>query len=457
MHKKVFFLTALCFFISLSAYAKNGGYIVKLKEDAHFDNAEGLEILSETCRLYFAETLSDIENIKEFVEFYEKNSEIELEEETVNVMTEPSDPYYASHQTGLKMVNAQGAWNLEAYGNDVRVAVIDSGCNPHTDIINNLVEGKNYLDGSNDVTDEHGHGTNVCGIIAAEMNGIGVTGIAPKVKIVPLKCFGANGKAGMDVIIPAFEEAINNFNCQVINMSLGTTKSSESLEMLIESAYQKGIIVVAAAGNTGNEDNSLNYPAAYDKVIGVGSVNSSKIRSDFSQHNEAVFVTAPGEGVVSTYYRGGYAAYSGTSQATPFVSGFAAIALSMDKDLTVNEFMDLLKDSSENLGAEGWDEEYGYGLMNAGAAAELLASKKNAYVSPLNDNGSETYVYIRNNSETQLNALSIFASYSENALSDVVKTSLKLDKNDGIIVNFPHSDENITHFLWNYNMTPVIR
>jgi subtilisin family serine protease len=289
---------------------------------------------------------------------------------------------YSSYLWHLNTIGARYAQDnaitgVTQSGEQVRVGVIDSGLYPDHEAFRDLtiVEGTNYCvekedADRHDTTDTVKHGTFVTGVIAASLNSRGVVqGIAPDVEIVPLKCF--DDKTGsVALIIEAIYDAVDNYQCDVLNMSFaveGKLSDLTSLTNAIGRAADDGIILVAAVGNlsssTGNDP--LQYPAGYDSVIGVGSVDSDKVVSSFSYENESVFVSAPGENIygVNTKSSYSYAIGSGTSYAAPMVTAAAALALSVDPTLTPEEFKTLLADTSEDLGDEGYDYAYGYGML----------------------------------------------------------------------------------------------
>ncbi|GEM_PF-1412741 len=352
------------------------GYIVKVKDDATanvslLDNnvsevGDGFYVVNS---LEAAESFADESNI----EYIEPNYIVTLFE----YPNDTNDPYYSSYQkVYMDLISASSAWSEEYNGNGVTVAVIDSGVvNGHVDIdYTNVLDGTYYYmnsigtsvverTGSNYTADVTGHGSFVTGIIAAQINNsIGIAGMTDEVNILPLKCFDSENTT-IAQIIAAIQDAIVA-DVDVINMSFGTEGESESLEYFLQSAANAGIILVAAAGNNG--DNTVNYPAAYDFVISVGSVDTSGTVSYFSQRNDSVWVTAPGEDIESLDYESPtkYCSKNGTSFAAPFVTAMAAIAKQYDEGIDVYDMKDLLKNSAVDAGTTGWDSSYGYGIIN---------------------------------------------------------------------------------------------
>lgn len=442
-----------------SAYkvsADAGGYIVKFKKGYVPPDKYKMECINENSNIFKVDNVGFSKDVIKHILYYEPNSKVDLIEgiEPVALKSLPRDELY-SEQWQLQMVNADSAWQLETYGNDIRVAVIDSGCYPHEDLKSNLLDGKNYIDDSNDVTDNNGHGTHVSGIIAAEMNDIGITGVAPKAKIVPLKCFDPFCDTYVDTLIQAIYDAVDIYHCKVINMSWGLKRDDPLLEEAIDYAYENGVFCVAAVGNYGS--NTLYYPAAYENVIGVGSVGIGKRKSVFSQYNKSVFIVAPGELIKSTYKDGGYASLSGTSQAAPVVSGIVAVLLSMDENVSFNGFKQMLIDTAEDLGEEDYDIEYGYGLVDEDLLTKKTLESIRYYVSPINVDGNQVYVLIKNNTDDILEAVSIFAEYENNKLLDLITKQILLLPYRNLIVKCIDDKVNSSHFLWSdmKSMIPI--
>lgn len=448
----IVFILTLCF--RLSVNADDGGYLVKLKSGFYPDPVEyDLREVNAVRGIYAADSVESLKNIKESIEYISENNIVTLIEgekakERMKGKTVPFslpiDELYAE-QWQLQMVGADSGWELETYGNYVRVAVIDSGCFAHDDLKNNLLEGKNYLTGNSDVTDNVGHGTHVSGIIAAEMNGAGIIGIAPKARIVPLKCFDPSYSTQIEDLISAIYDAVDIYDCQVINMSWGLKENNPFLKEAIEYADSKGVIMTAAVGNSGSD--VLYYPAAYDNVIGVGSIDWNKNHSAFSQSNKSVMISAPGENILSAYNDGHYYELRGTSQASPVIAGIAAIALSMNETLTSEQFKKMVAESAEDLGDEGWDEVYGYGLVDEKALIELILQKASCYVSPVNIEENIAYVLIRNNSESIIDSVSIFARYTEDKFISSDQMKILLPPGKEVIVKTVHYSQSLFHII----------
>jgi major intracellular serine protease len=237
---------------------------------------------------------------------------------------------YETIPQGVRHINAADQWAQGHEGEDIVIAVIDTGVDyNHPDLKENIIGGKDFT-GKGDYMDGNGHGTHVCGTIAAANNGSGIVGVAPKAKILALKALGDDGSGDMDNVVAAIQYAIEQPNVKIISMSLGGPDSSE-LHAVVKAAAAKGIIIVAAAGNEGDgnpDTEELSYPGCYDEVFEVGAIDFNNELAYFSNTNHEVDVLAPGVGILSTYPGGKYAKLDGTSMATPHMAGAVALLLS---------------------------------------------------------------------------------------------------------------------------------
>lgn len=447
----IFCLTIFFSVCCLSAEAS--GYIVRLKKGSiPGELMNFLTVVNSDHGVYTADSLDFMDEFGEYIEHTEPNGEITLIEgnEPVSFMTLPEDELY-SGQEQIKLVNAPYAWEMETYGNEVNVAVIDTGCNAHADI--ELAGGYNFILNTDDYTDNHGHGTHVAGIIAAQHNDIFIAGVAPKVNIYALKAYDPTSSPTGDVdeLIAAIYAAVDTYKCKVINMSLGVTEEFNELYNAVKHAYDSGTIIVAAAGNEGNTSNHsrLWYPAAYEETVGVGSVDNSKNRSAFSQKNASVTVVAPGEACQSLNGTNSYKKMSGTSQASPIVAGAAALLFSADSHMTPAEFINYIANCSETLE----DDYCGYGLLNIEAMFKECIKNTDYYVSPLNEDG----ILLYNNTDADLNAKGIFASYADGKLSLCSENELALLPGGKTKLSFDATLLKTKFFMWNSmeNLQPM--
>lgn len=358
----------------ISAPAEFDGYIVKLAETdgARLMSYCGLEAIEPAQGLYLAGTPGEVMELASggAVEYFEPNY-------TVTLMDVPDDKYY-SQQWNLEYINAAAVWQGGYSGSGVRVAVIDSGINAlHEDLAGvSILSGVNVLEESAPVSDTLGHGTFVSGVIAAKRgNALGISGITDGVTLVPIKCFSDSKETSVSYIIKGIYAAVDDFDCAVINLSLGLDKDMISFRECIEHANSKGAIIVSAAGNSGGTEKL--YPAAYDSVVGVGSISREGKVSSFSNHNSSVCVVAPGEKIISLGKDSvGYSEGSGTSYSVPHISAMAVVAKSIWPDITAAEFIEALKLCADDLGDAGYDEYYGYGSVNAAKLIDAVKAQR---------------------------------------------------------------------------------
>lgn len=300
----------------------------------------------------------------------------------------PNDPDYPRQTPYLSRINIASAWDLNLGRPEIVLAVLDTGVDlSHPDLRDAIwvnpgeipgngedddgngfiddVNGWDFADNDNLPDDDHGHGTHVAGIAAAAINnGVGIAGVAGGATIMPVDVF-KGGIGAYDDLIRAIIYATDN-GAHVINMSLGASSYSRGEEMAVDYAVARGVVVVAAAGNTGNQTN--HYPAAHPSVIAVAATTADDYLSSFSTRGNFVDVAAPGSSIYSTFRSGGYAAMSGTSMAAPHVAGLAALILSRNPGLTQEQVRLLIEATADDLGPTGRDIYFGHGRINAGLA-----------------------------------------------------------------------------------------
>ncbi|KAB7707442.1 S8 family serine peptidase [Bacillus aerolatus] len=286
-------------------------------------------------------------------------------------------PVQKSAQTvpwGYKAVEVDKRVPSALTGKGVKIGILDSGIDTkHPDL---KVAGGACLmtilrmDGcKNSYNDDNGHGTHVAGVIAAKNNSIGVVGVAPDAQVYSVKVLDKFGEGTTSTIMAGVEWAIKN-KLDVINISITSPYEDSNLRRMIKRAYDSGILVVAAAGNEGppltGEPSSVQYPAKFDEVIAVASINEKRMHGPLSSIGKEVELTAPGEKVYSTYptalKASGYETLSGTSMASPYVVGLAALYKEKYPEMTNKQIRTLLQKNAVDLGAAGKDDYFGYGL-----------------------------------------------------------------------------------------------
>ncbi len=277
---------------------------------------------------------------------------------------------------GIVRVGASKMYNQNE-GEGVKVAVLDTGIDlDHPDI---LVAGNvTFVEGTIDGNDDHGHGTEVAGIITARINGIGIVGIAPKVKLYAVKVLNSKGEGDLNSVEKGINWAIAN-KMQIINMSFGSVQDwSPGVREALKRANEANIILVAAAGSgedPAGENTSLLAPARYSEVISVGAIDRYDRRVTKSRTGDNLTLVGPGEAIFTTFKSGGYGYGGGTSMAAPHVTGVVAILLAAG--LPPGEVKPILQETAQKLGDRTL---YGAGLVNAPAALELAKERVDSYL-----------------------------------------------------------------------------
>lgn len=271
-------------------------------------------------------------------------------------------------------IHATAAWESAKGSPDVVIAILDSGVDlEHPDIMNKLVSaGRDFVNDDASADDDHWHGTHVAGIAAAETNNrTGIAGVAWDCRVLPVKVVDANGEGFYSTLIEGIVWAADN-GADVINLSVGGDEAADSLRDALEYAFDKGVVIVASAGNDGT---GVLYPAAYDDyVLAVAATDYNDARQDWSNFGASIDVAAPGVDILSLvpvgYWGEGSLPYgyaTGTSQAAPHVAGFAALVRSAKPFLTPYEVMNVIRYTADDVNAaaaKGVDDEAGYGRIN---------------------------------------------------------------------------------------------
>lgn len=265
--------------------------------------------------------------------------------------------------------NIQDKWRV-SQGEGVVVAVIDTGCDfNHKDLKDNIITGKNFVEPDQEPMDRNGHGTHVCGTIGAVNNGCGIVGVAPKVKIMPVKALGDSGGGILKNIVDAIVWAADA-NVDFITMSLGSTSESSDLYRAIKYASDKGVVIFCAAGNSGPGVDIM-YPARYSETISIGAIDENLNRTNFTCSGEELDFLAPGHNIMGCVPNDNYAIMSGTSMSNPFAVGCAALVCSIYKKkknkLSTQEYIDIFKKNALHLQDNRFANQKryeGYGVIN---------------------------------------------------------------------------------------------
>ncbi|MFY9287854.1 MAG: S8 family serine peptidase [Alphaproteobacteria bacterium] len=281
-----------------------------------------------------------------------------------------NDPSFSSAWQ-LPKIAAPSAWEL-ARGDGIIVAVLDTGVDgTHPDLAPNMIAGWNTASNSTNTTDIKGHGTWVAGTVGALLNnGIGAAGVAPNVKIMPLRI--TDDPAGY-AYYSDMAEAITwaaDHGARIVNLSFGPINNSSTIVNAGQYLINKGGLLFNSAGNDGTLNTIINHPA----IITVSATTSADTRASWSTHGIFTDLSAPGAGVYSTARGGGYNFVNGTSFSSPIAAATGALVMSANPYLTPLQVENVLKASTDDLGPVGYDVEFGFGRVNALKAVTLAQS-----------------------------------------------------------------------------------
>jgi thermitase len=375
-----------------------------------FENAPGWMAIDDLDNASPADIVAQYRSFPE-VEYAEENFEIEIPDAIDSSLEplRPHDPQFEeqwalanSGQRGGKQgadISATMAWSTTTGSEDVVVAVLDTGVDyRHEDLEKNMWTrppsmdpyqdrelgtiddeyGFNAVDNATDPMDDNGHGTHCAGIIGAEgENNLGIAGVNWKVRIMPLKFMNASGsgttKDAIEAINYAIERKKAGVNVRIISASWGSTQRSRALEDVIRKAYENDILFVAAAGNSSvNNDRQPHYPSSYKvpNVVSVAALDRHDELASFSNYGaKSVAIAAPGVDILSTWLGNSYEEKSGTSMATPVVSGVAALIVAEHPRISVDGLRKKLMDSTDPIVALKGKTVTG-GRINAAKALE---------------------------------------------------------------------------------------
>ncbi len=343
-----------------------------LPDVGHHASFQGLPVLDAHARGSFLVLgADDLRDVREALASTPGIKTIEDDSEVIAAAV-PNDARY-NLQYGPDMMGAHTAWDQAGWGGEgITVAVLDTGIRAgHQDLQGSrFLAGYDYSDDDPTPNDVCGHGTHVIGTVAATTNnGVGVAGMA-QANILPMKVLDDNGNpagcsgANSDIAAAIYDAA--DQGAHIISMSLGGPTSSSVTRDAVDYAWSAGAIVVAAAGNDGPcFVGCVGYPAGYDNAIAVAALDPDKGKALYSSSGSQVEIAAPGTDVESTYHssNSAYRSMDGTSMATPHVAGALALAWACDTGLTNAQLRTLMQGSAEDLGSNGRDSSYGYGLL----------------------------------------------------------------------------------------------
>jgi serine protease len=318
----------------------------------------------------------------------------------VRLLSLPNDPYFSYQwnmaETGFG-IHVPSAWDRST-GTGVVVAVLDTGCayenygsySQAPDLAETtFVDGWDFIHDTAHADDDNGHGTHVTGTIAqSSNNNLGCIGVAPGAHIMPVKVLGADGTGSISTLADGIRFAADH-GAQVINISVGTSQYSDAMRDAVQYAHDKGVVIVAGAGNDGSSNPV--YPASYPGVISVGATRFDGQTTYYSNYGPTLSVVAPGgdpnvdqnndgypDGILQQSFspgqpgQFGYYFKAGTSQAAPHVAGVAALVLAVHPEFSPDQVADAIEKTATDLGPPGRDDHYGYGLVNAAAAVNYV-------------------------------------------------------------------------------------
>ncbi len=334
------------------------------------DNKQDLLEENNMISLELSESEAAELSVDDNIEFIEEDAIVEGSAQKNKVILNEKKPHKKQKKVNKKN-SSDHEWNVQMINADkikknklkkkIKIALLDSGVDAGNDI--SLAYSISLVPGEEEMTkifmDGSGHGSSVAGLIAAQDNGEGITGINPNAEIYSIRVLDDANQAPLSRVIEGIYLAIEQ-KVNIINMSFGLNTYSEALEEAVEAAAEKGILVVAAAGNTG--DKGVQYPAAYEEVLAVGSVDKQGEVTENSAKGEEIEIVAPGELVRTTGFLGTEMVSSGTSLAAPQVAAVASLIWERDPGVSADFVRDLLKESA-NLYGEA--ESYGSGLVDA--------------------------------------------------------------------------------------------
>jgi subtilisin family serine protease/subtilisin-like proprotein convertase family protein len=350
--------------------------------------------LDHDLDLYYLIEFEAPQDIENLIWLYEGIPAIEeaRPDYIVHTMITPNDYYYPSqwahNNTGQAArygggtvgtpdcdIDSPQAWDISTGASGVTIAILDTGVDlDHAEFAGRIVPGYDFVNNDNTAQDDNMHGTACAGIAAARgNNSSGVAGIAWNSMIMPIKILNSNGSGYTSDIVDGVNWARVN-GADVISMSLGGGGYDASFNSAITAAHNAGVIVISAAGN--DNSSNISYPAAYSNSMAIGALSPCNERKSpsscdnetwwGSNYGSGLDVMAPGTRLHTTYYTGGYMSdMNGTSGATPHVAGVAALIMSVNPALSASEVWDIINNSADDLGTNGWDTTFGWGRLNA--------------------------------------------------------------------------------------------
>jgi subtilisin family serine protease/plastocyanin len=353
----------------------------------------------------------------------------------------PNDSYYSLYQWGIRKIFANTAWDFTLGSHNVTVAVLDTGIDyTHDDLTANMWNdgsghyGYDFWNDDSDPMDDNingyeggvwtsnvniFHGTHVAGVVGAVTdNAIGIAGVA-QCRLMAVKVMNESGE-GTDATVAQGIIWATDHEAQIITMSLGVDSQTLALTNAVRYASNHGVLLVAASGNEGLS--SVSFPAAYGQVIAVGATDKLDHRASFSNYGMGLELMAPGVQIWSAEQGDRYQELSGTSTATPFVAGVAALMLSVNPGLTPTQIRTVLNDTAQDLQTPGWDSTTGWGIIDAHASVQAVSGPAAAILDPpatAEPNSTLTIKWVVSGGNLPINRTYLRWGYSSSQLTHV--------------------------------------
>jgi len=347
----------------------NDSWIVKWNDGVHPEFLETSDVISnmENVGAYVVRP-SNGSQLTEWLDRWSADPGVEYfhHNQKIDLLAAPDDELFIN-QNYLQQIHANEAWDMTTENMSMTVAIVDTGIDlEHPDLQGNLIPGANLINYGQLPQDDHGHGTNVAGVLAARGNNqIGVSGLLWNARIMPIKALNGEGEGEEDKLGEGILYAVDH-GAKIIVLSVGLIRFSPFLKEVSEYAADKGVLLIAAAGNEGSV---VRYPAAFSTVFAVGSAGSDNRVMLESNYGPEIDIVAPWS-VYTTAMGGGYIYNQGTSMSAPQVAGAAALLWSQHPEMQPNEIRNHLRQTTEDIESEGWDPYSGYGLLRADLALQ---------------------------------------------------------------------------------------
>ncbi|MBI5416768.1 S8 family serine peptidase, partial [Candidatus Poribacteria bacterium] len=354
--------------IEKNAWTVKDELLIKFNQEAKIEkflnkfNAKIVSNKLDKLGIYIIK-INEIGNLKAVIDRISKEPEVKFVEPNFIAASMTSN-LYDSNKVAMDIIKAGTLLN-GSQNQTVNIGLLDSGVDgTHPELNGKILSGYNAIDGNTNTTDNYGHGTFIAGVISSLSNS--------NINIVPIKVLGEYGYGDFGTVADGIMYAANNkdaFNIKILLLPFGGYADSPTLHDAIKYAYNKGLTLIAPAGN--DNQNIPMYPAAYPEVIAVSATDSNNNRFEVANYGDWVDLSAPGVNIISSSLGGGYKTDSGTSISAAYVAGSAALLYQMFPNLTPDELMYFLTNTSYDNGDKGFDNYYGNGILNIDALLKV--------------------------------------------------------------------------------------